>query len=72
MGATKQETPVTIGTIASKLGVPVHRVAYAIETRNIEHLYVAGNARVYAPGVVDRVAAALKDIGTRSRIDFKM
>ena len=37
----------TVGSIADRLGVPVHRIRYVVESRGIEPTGRAGNARVF-------------------------
>ncbi|MFH1265790.1 MAG: hypothetical protein ABIK89_08675 [Planctomycetota bacterium] len=52
----------TVGTIAQRLGEPVHRVTYVIETRGIEPIGKAGHARVFTEAAVDRIASELRRI----------
>ena len=52
----------TVGEIARRLGVPIHRVEYVLRTRDIAPLAMAGNARIYAESDVDRVASELHRI----------
>jgi hypothetical protein len=49
----------TVGEIARRLQVPVHRVEYLIRARGITPCGRAGNARVFSEGVVSRIAAEL-------------
>ena len=52
----------TVGEIARRLGVPVHRVEYVILTRGIEAQGRAGNARIFSAGDVKRIDAELRRI----------
>lgn len=52
----------TVGEIAQRLGVPVHRVVYVIESRGIEPAGWAGNSRVFDEPAVNRVASELRRI----------
>ena len=45
----------TVGEIASRLGVPIHRVEYVVRSRDIEPAGRAGNARVFSEAAVDRI-----------------
>jgi hypothetical protein len=53
---------VTVGAIAQELSEPIHRVQYAIKSRGIEPEALAGNIRVFAPAVIERVAEILREI----------
>jgi len=50
----------TIGEIARRLGVPVHRVEYVIRTRNLRPVARAGNLRVFSEADVAYVAGELR------------
>ena len=52
----------TVGEIARRLGEPVHRVTYVIQSRQIEPVSVAGNSRVFSESQVAFIAAELKEI----------
>jgi DNA-binding transcriptional MerR regulator len=52
----------TIGTIADRLGEPVHRIEYVIRSRNIQPSGRAGNVRVFTEGDIERVASELRRI----------
>lgn len=52
----------TIGEIARRLGAPIHRIEYIIDTRRIEPIGWAGNARVFSETSVTRIAHELKRI----------
>lgn len=52
----------TVGEIARRYGVPIHRVEYVIRTRCIEPAGIAGNARIYSDSDVERIASELKRI----------
>jgi len=49
----------TVGEIAHKLGVPLHRVEYLIRARGIRPSSWAGNARVFSDKAVERIAREL-------------
>lgn len=53
---------VTVGEIASRAGVPVHRVTYVIDSRGIEPLGRAGQARVFSEEAAGAIAAELRQI----------
>lgn len=52
----------TVGSIADRLGVPIHRIRYIIESRRIEPTGKAGNARVFTDADVDLIASVLNRI----------
>ena len=52
----------TVGTIAERLGQPIHRVEYVIKSREIEPCGRAGNARVFTEADVERIASELSRI----------
>jgi len=52
----------TVGEIARRLGVPVHRVEYVIRARAIAPCGRAGNARVFTEADVARIGAELRRI----------
>ena len=52
----------TIGEIARRLGVSIHRIEYVIRARGIEPCGRAGNARVFDEATVDLISAELKQI----------
>ena len=49
----------TVGVIAHRLSVPVHRVEYAIRSRNIRPRGRAGNARVFTEADLRRIVVSL-------------
>jgi len=49
----------TVGEIAQRLGVPLHRVEYLIRSRRIVPASRAGNVRVFAEDDVLRLAKEL-------------
>jgi hypothetical protein len=59
---THRDTALTVGAIARELGEPIHRVQYAIKTRDIEPEALAGQIRVFAPEAVEQIADILRDI----------
>jgi DNA-binding transcriptional MerR regulator len=61
MVATADPLP-TVGTIAARAKVPVHRVLYVIESRGIRPVGRAGNARVFTEADALRIAGELRRI----------
>jgi hypothetical protein len=59
---TQRAVALTVGAIARELGEPIHRVQYAIRTRDIEPEAIAGNLRIFTPETVEQVADILRDI----------
>ncbi len=49
----------TVGEIALRLNVPVHRVEYAVLAHDISPVGRAGNARVFDDSALKRIKAAL-------------
>jgi hypothetical protein len=62
MAATRTRGYWTIGSIAKHAGEPIHRIAYAIKTRQIRSSGMAGNAHVYNDEQVEEIAAALREM----------
>lgn len=58
---------VTVGEIARRAGVPVHRVTYVIDSRRIPALGRAGQARVFSDEAAERILAELGQIAERHR-----
>ncbi len=52
----------TVGEIARRLAVSIHRIEYIIRTRNIQPSGWAGNARIFTEVDVDRIASELRRI----------
>ena len=52
----------TVGEIARRLGEPIHRVSYVINSRRIKPVGRAGNAHVYAEANVPYIATELHRI----------
>ena len=52
----------TVGEIARRLGEPVHRIEYVIDSRGISPCGRAGNARVFSESAVSRIAGELRRI----------
>ena len=61
MPASTPNVP-TVGEIARRLGVPVHRVEYVVRARGIRPSGWAGNARIFTDADVDRIAGELRRI----------
>jgi len=62
MIATDVPLALTVGQIAKRLHVPVHRVQYVIRTRRIHPCVRAGNLRVFSEGDVRQIGSELKRI----------
>ena len=60
----------TVGEIARRLGVPLHRVEYIIRARNIGPIGWAGNARVFSEADVAHIAGELRRIDHEKGVDF--
>ncbi|MCC6320316.1 MAG: hypothetical protein IT438_02640 [Phycisphaerales bacterium] len=45
----------TVGVISRRLSLPVTRIEYIIESRNIEPIGMAGNARVFDESVIAEI-----------------
>jgi len=52
----------TVGEIARRLDVPLHRVEYIILSRNLRPSGWAGNARVFTEADVAHIASELRRI----------
>jgi DNA-binding transcriptional MerR regulator len=58
----------TVGEIARRLGVEVHRVEYVIRTRRVTPAGRAGNALVYTDQDVERIASELNRIARERNV----
>ena len=56
----------TVGEIARRYGVPVHRVEYIVKSRGILPQARAGNLRVFADDQIERIAEIL-NVGANHR-----
>lgn len=63
-------TLLTIGEIARRLSMPVHRVEYVIRARRILPSSWAGNARVFSEDAVTIVEAELRRISDAKCHDY--
>ena len=52
----------TVGSIARRLGEPIHRVEYIIRSRNIQPSGRAGNCRVFTDADIAYIAAEFRRI----------
>lgn len=62
--------PLTTGQIAERLKMPVHRVEYIIESRNIEPANRVGNIRVFdeaAVKLIEKAAAKIAADAARAK-----
>ena len=62
MPAPAPQTVPTVGCIASRLGVSLHKIEYVIRSRGIAPSGIAGNARVFTEADVQRIASELRRI----------
>jgi len=58
----------TVGDLARRAGVPVHRVTYLIETRSILPIGRAGQSRVFSAAAAEQVLVALNQIAAERSI----
>lgn len=56
----KVPAALTIGEIARRLGVPVHRVEYVVRTRSLRPAARAGNLRVFLEADTGFIASELR------------
>lgn len=61
MAETTPNVP-TVGEIARRLGVSIHKIEYVIRARDIPSSARAGNARIFAEADVERIASELRHI----------
>jgi len=52
----------TVGCIATRLRVPVHRIRYLIESRSIAPIGRAGNSRIFSEAAVELIQSELARI----------
>ncbi len=55
-------TLATVGEIARRLRIPIHRVEYVTRARHIQPAGRAGNCRVFSETAVSRIASELRRI----------
>ena len=55
----------TVGAIAERLGVPLHRVQYVLRTRDIQPAALAGIYRLYLTDALDRIREALAETAAK-------
>lgn len=60
--AIEPDKALTIGEIARRLGCPIHRIEYIIESRHIQPRQRAGIARVFAETDVEYIGSVLRRI----------
>ena len=61
MAASAPAVP-TVGEIARRFGVPVHKVEYVVRARQVQPIGWAGNARIFSEAAVDRIGGELRRI----------
>lgn len=70
MSAPPVPTLPTVGEISRRIGVPIHRVEYVIQSRGIHPAGRAGNLRVYTDADVAHIESELRRIAAdRGEID---
>jgi len=57
---TTKDRLLTIGDISNRIGIPQHRVAYAIKRYGVEPAQRAGMTRLWTEDCVERIAAAVR------------
>ena len=62
MSAQAIPTLLTVGVIAERFGVPVHRIAYIVDSRGISPVGRAGSAYIYTEASVQRIESELRRI----------
>lgn len=58
----------TVGRVAEHLGVPLHRVEYAIVSRQVRPAGRAGNLRLFDAEGVRQIAEALESVRRRAEL----
>jgi DNA-binding transcriptional MerR regulator len=58
----------TVGEVATLLGVPLHRVDYAIRSRGIVATVTAGGRRLYGDDAIEVIAKVLGQITERREV----
>jgi DNA-binding transcriptional MerR regulator len=58
---------ITVGVIAERLGVPIHRVAYLVRSRNLQPTARAGRLRVFDDAAVELIRRELSHDGRQPR-----
>ena len=61
----KRRIILTVGQIAQRLNEPLHRIEYAVRSRNIQPVAIAGNARVFEEEDLERISAALVEMDSK-------
>jgi len=56
----------SVGQIAQRLNVPIHRVVYVAKSRGIRPSAWAGHARVFTEADIDRIGQELEQIARRA------
>jgi len=62
---TKTPALLTVGQIADRLDVSVHRIGYVVNSRGIEPIGRAGVLRVFDDAAVQRIASELRRMADR-------
>jgi len=57
----------TVGEIARRVGVPIHRIEYMIRARGIRPARIAGNARVFTDEDMTLISDSLAEVARQRR-----
>lgn len=71
-GEVQEFLVLTIGEIARRVGVELHRVDYIVRSRQIEPLARAGNSRIFSVGAAERIAWELRRIDAERGNDWSL
>ena len=66
---TTIRTVLSVGQFDRRLNEPLHHIDYAIKTRNITPIGIAGNAWIFGEEHLEQIAAALRNIDHRHEAD---
>jgi len=50
----------TMGVMAERLGVPIHKAQYLVKSRNIKPIERAGNLRIFDEKAIEKLQRELK------------
>ncbi|MBN1341506.1 MAG: hypothetical protein JXQ73_02445 [Phycisphaerae bacterium] len=68
MHTLQDQRLVTLGEIARDMGLPLHRLTYALKTYHVRETQRAGVIRLFDAAAVERVKAAVRRIDKGSWI----
>lgn len=58
----------TVGEVAARLGVPLHRVDYAVRSRGIAPTVTAGGRRLYGDDAIEVITRVIAQITERREV----